>query len=137
MAKAHGLYDNSPTLKRGEDGKVAVKRPEKKEDKKEEKKGDGEEENAGDGLNVRDAQSRREMRNRHIKEHIDLHARHEADHDGGGKEDMSERHHGEYKEMHSRHQSEMKKMHSSHAKAGTEGETLGTPVKDIEKGAKE
>lgn len=121
MAK-HSLYDSSPEMKRGEDGKVAVKKSEKKTDQKEGKK---EHENAASGLPTHVL---------HAHERQSMHARHEMEH---GAHDTGKG--GDKKEMHGRHEKEMKDMHTRHEKSAgaIEGsKDVGESIAKIEKGAK-
>lgn len=121
MAK-HNLYDETPSMKRGEDGKMAVKKSEKKTDQKEGKK---EHESASSGLPAHVM---------HAHERQSMHARHEMEH---GAHDSGKG--GDKKEMHGRHQAEMKAMHTRHEKSSgaTEGsKDVGAPIEKIEKGAK-
>lgn len=124
MARSDKLYDRSPELKRGEDGKVDVKKAEKAEE-------------AGEGTphmekHMRHAHERRDMKHRHIKEHMDMHHKHETEHENhkeGDKAEMHGRHHEELKNMHTRHEKEMKENHGRHEK-GTGGEKIEKIEKD-------
>lgn len=117
MAK-HNLYDETPSMKRGDDGKMGVKKSEKKTPAK------SEDVSASFGL---------PMHVMHAHERQSMHARHEMEHGahGPGK--------GSKTEMYSRHQKEMKDMHARHEKAAgaTAGSNdVGDPIAKIEKGAK-
>lgn len=115
------LYDKSPKMERGEDGKMAVKKPEKKKESSEDKK----EESAHTGLPAHA---------RHAHERRDMHSRHEMEHSlhdngsGGDKGEMYARHLKEHKDMHTRHQKEPGATNGS--------PNAGAPIKEIEKGAK-
>lgn len=118
----HGMYDESPRMERGAEGKMEVKKPKKKEQHAEGKK---EHESASSGLptHVRHAHEREDMHRRHAVEHST------HDHGKGGSK----------VEMHGRHEKEMKDMHTRHEKepGATSGSPdVGAPIKDIEKGAK-
>lgn len=118
MAK-HNLYDETPSMKRDDDGKMGVKKAEKKPESK------SGSESASSSLPVHVM---------HAHERQSMHARHEMEHSvhdtGKG---------GDKKEMHVRHQKEMKDMHTRHEKSAgaTAGSNdVGDPIAKIEKGAK-
>lgn len=105
------LYDESPVMKRGADGKMGVEKTKKPE-------GKGESATSGLSLHEGHAHARRAMHHRHIKEHMDMHHEHEMAHahHKGDKKMLHEKHEREYGDMHGRHHAEMKKLHDSHEK---------------------
>lgn len=118
MAK-HKLYDETPEMKRDDEGKMGVKKPEMKGKDKPQL------ESAAAGLpaHVRHAHERRDMHNRHETEH----ATHDNMIPGASKEPMHTRHEKEMKDMHTRHETE----------AGAMGGTAAGPIlADVEKGSK-
>lgn len=130
MAKQHGLYDNSPSIKHEEGKAKVVKTPKSEHGDGSVEKGVKEEGYKESGMPhaIRHAMERRDMHNRHETEH--------AMHDAHGN--------GDKKEMHARHEKEMKDMHTRHEKeagaqggkeAGVGGAT-GEPIDKIEKNAK-
>ena len=142
MAKHGGFYDESPEMKRDDDGKMGVKKSEKTHHE-----GKGKEESVASDLEVHShhARDRREMKHRHIKEHMDMHAKHQHEHalhehmGNGHKGEMHARHHSELKDLHGRHEKEMKEMHTRHEKhmGATGGQAAGEPIEKIEEGKKE
>lgn len=119
MAK-HDMYDETPSMKRDGDGKMSVKKAEKKP-----KENKTETPSASSGLpvHVMHAHERQSMNARHEMEH--------AAHDAGKG--------GDKKEMYARHMTEAKAMHTRHAKepGATSGSNdVGEPIAKIEKGAK-
>lgn len=122
MAKHHGLYDESPSIKH-EEGKAKVVKS--KKDNKESDKGVASE---GYPIHVRHAHERHMMNAAHEHEH-QMHDHHKQ---------------GEKSELHARHETERKSMHTRHEKeagahggkeAGVGGAT-GEPIEKIEKNAK-
>lgn len=123
MAKHHGLYDSSPSIKH-EEGKAKVVKPTK--DNKESAKSVKDE---GYPVHVRQAHERTMMNVVHEHEH-----------------QMNDHHkQGDKAEIHARHETERKAMHTRHEKeaganggkeAGAGGST-GEPIEKVEKNAKE
>ena len=113
-------YKDTPHMQRDEEtGKMALK--------KGVSGGDGEQAAANGGyaglpVHMHQAGERREMKHRHIQEHLAMHHKHETEHAHhdhsvhGGKEKMHERHERDLKEMHNRHEHEHKAMHERHEK---------------------
>lgn len=96
MAK-HGLYDSSPKMEHDEHGKVHVTKPAHKE---------GKEHKSDTSANL-EVHEDHEMHGHHSLERHLLHAKHEhehAMHKGGDKKEMHARHLKEHKEMHTRHE---------------------------------
>lgn len=123
------LYAASPTLERGEDGNMGVKKP-SVEPRHETARGDtpqGEQMATGtEGLPVhmRHHLERGELHRRHLHEHHQMHHRHQTEHahhvHGGGTHStlaaMHERHENERAELHTRHHAELVAMHERHEK---------------------
>ena len=115
----HGLYDESPEIKRDEHGKMGVRKPMKK-DEKEGKPEHLQVHEGGDEMKARHGMDRNLMHSKHEHEH--------AMHKGGSKHEMHERHEKEMKEMHTRHEKEAGATAGSH--------DVGEPIAKVEKGAK-
>lgn len=126
MAKHHGLYDETPSIKH-EEGKAKVVKTPKSEH------GDGPVEKGVEGegypVHAKHVLERHMMHAKHEHEH----AVHDHKHGTKGKEDMHERHEKEHKEMHTRHEKEAE--HTDRMHAGSGGAT-GEPIEKIEKNAK-
>ena len=94
--QAEAMYGNSPKLERDEKStKMEVKKPEKKAPEGAE----GGEENAGIPVHER-----------HIKERMDMHHKHQHEHYTHDHGKMP----NDKKELHERHESEMKELHKKH-----------------------
>lgn len=123
MAKSQIMYKDSPTTKRGADGKVGVSRPTQADNENAATAGNplpGAPESGDMALNVHQANERHEIHHKHVAEHLDTHRRHESEHmshKGGDKAEMHKRHEKEMKEMHDRHHTEIVSMHKRHAEA--------------------
>lgn len=112
MAK-HKMYENSPKMEHGEDGKVKVTKDQKSHEKKSE---------------VKTSKEAKGDEGEHKGEAV-------ADTHGQDIKDMHKRHTAEFKDMHARHEKEMGMMHTKHQKTAgaTGGSTDGAPIADIEK----
>ncbi len=126
MAKHHGLYDESPMLKRSEEGHMKVEKTPKKD------MGDGPVDKGVEGegypVHVRHAHERHMMHAKHEHEHS-MHDHHEEGH----KHELHARHEKERHEMHTRHEKEAGAHGGKEAGAG--GAT-GEPIEKVEKNAK-
>lgn len=123
MAKHHGLYDETPSIKHEEGKAKVVKSP--KKDNKESDKGVSEE---GYPIHVRQAHERVMMNAAHEHEH-QMHDHHKQ----GDKAEVHARHETERKAMHTRHEKETGAHGGKEAGAG--GST-GEPIEKVEKNAK-
>ena len=123
MAKHHGLYDETPSIKH-EEGHAKVVKP--KKDNTESDKGV---ENEGYPIHAKHSMERHMMHSKHEHEH----SVHDYTHGVHGKEEMHARHEKEHKEMHTRHE---KEAGLSGGKQTGAGGATGEPVKKIEENAK-
>lgn len=117
MSKSEKLYKNSPSLKRGEDGDVGIKKPSEADAENMGVAGDTNENSPGEmPINVHQAAERHDMHHKHVHEHLQMHGRHEQEHMTGKEEkgNMHKKHETEMKDMHGRHQEEMKSLHKRH-----------------------
>lgn len=88
MSKSKKMYKDSPSIKKNDDGKPEVKKPEKADAEDMGTEGDPLE-GAGEGMPVdAHAAERLELSKRHVEEIKDMHKRHEKDHEA-----MHARHH--------------------------------------------
>lgn len=110
--KAARMYRDKPTLERGEDGNMGVKKATK-----------ADEVDAGTEGVVREDEAM-PSHVRHAMARADLHKRQEAEH-------MVADHHkaGDKKEMHTRHEKELKALHSQHEKEMESGSMEGAKEK--------
>ncbi len=99
VSKAAKMYAESPEMGRGEDGKMAVTKKEKKSSEVAAGTEGVMSDSEGMPAHARHASERRDMHNRHETEHAMV--------DGKGTDK---------KEIHNRHEKEMKDMHSRHEK---------------------
>lgn len=140
MAKSDTLYKDSPALKRDDKGKVGVEKP---------SEADGE--NMGiegnplpgsEGKMPIQASERREMKHKHVTEHLAQHHRQETEHENhaeGDKKELHKKHEAEHKEMTERHHEEFRAMHKRHNKgeapkkeASGEGKSGGAEVASVD-----
>lgn len=124
MSKSDKLYKDSPSVGRGEDGKPEIKRPSKADG---ENMGvDGKDEEGQDAempVDVHQAGERREVKHRHVAEHLAMHHRQEQEHAMHGdadKKHLFKKHEEEHSSMQERHMTEIKDMHSRQAKGKKE-----------------
>lgn len=112
-SRSSRMYKDSPTMERDdESGKMAVKKPSKDLPSPKEAEAD-----LGDGEPMHEgAAPRREMMNRHVAERMQMHSRHETDHEHG-KADKA-KHVEEMETMGKRHMSEFRKMMKGKGEAG-------------------
>lgn len=126
MAKHGGMYDESPMLKRSEEGNMKVEKPSAHD------KGDHTNDKGvrdeGYPVHIRHAHERHLMHSKHEHEHH-MHDHHEEGH----KHELHARHEKERHDMHTRHEKE----YGTHGgkEAGAGGST-GEPIEKIEKNAK-
>jgi hypothetical protein len=117
---AKGMYENSPTMKRdGDSGKMKV-------GQQESSAANTDQAMAAGAPGMPDVE-RREMKHRHIKEHLDMHHRHEMEHGHGKGEkgEMHKRHLEELTKAHERHEGEHKEMYARHEGAGATSQGKG------------
>lgn len=118
MSRADKLYSDPPKMERdSESGKMGVSKA-KKAVAKQSAQLDGTAMSEG-------APARRDMVQRHVQERMQMHGRHEADHESG-KADTA-KHESDLAEMHSRHLKEMKGMHKSMGKSDKGGKEKPAP----------
>lgn len=128
MASRHEkMYADTPKMERGDDGKVAVKRPSR----------GGAEKKAEGHPGLRHMHERREMMHRHVHERMGMHHRHEMEHAAhkGKTEPLHDRHEREVKDMHNRHESEQKAMHDRQEKEAPDGGMPGVEDAGATEGA--
>lgn len=118
MAKSDKLYKDSPSVERDkESGEVGVKKPSEADGENMQVDGvksDGEK--GGMPVNVHQASERREVKHKHVGEHLAMHHRHEMEHEsmpaeGGDKKTLTKKHDTELSAMHDRHAQEMLELH--------------------------
>jgi hypothetical protein len=133
MAKSDKLYSDSPSIKKDKEGKTAVKRPSQAEPADQSQAGatPGVEDPADTTSPDIHQSERREVHNKHAKEAMDMHHRHEMEHQvhKGDKKELHKKHLEEHEAMHRRQEQEMAEMQSRQeanpAVGGGEGQEQG------------
>ena len=106
MASRAKLYDNSPTTKRGDDGKVGISRPSKADGNDMGVSGGPALQGGGNGMPV-DKEHPQDMGGGDMEAHVAaMHERHMRE-----MKDMHKRHEDEHSDMHKRHQKEHETLH--------------------------
>jgi len=119
MARHSRMYKDSPSMERGEDGKMGVT---KRGDKETSSEKEADKVQSGDdGVKMTEGMP---THIRHAHERMDMHKRHEMEH---AVHDHNKA--GSKAEMHGRHQTEMKNMHKRHESEIEHGEGKDQDIK--------